>query len=330
MELFFEAGRTNTIRERTTGILSDLLSEVIERVRSKAGEDMLTVAEGLNVNRHNTLLHGIPLKDGVRDVCAAIKEHAASRKRKRTAGPSDSECSNHGSEEDLSSGGGVVNGHVVDESSALSSDMNDQFSHVSDELNAPSSSNSSEQVLQLVEKIVSESMCNQNHKVLSDNNQIKLQSDPPKLSHKTLNPPPKNSVRTSLRSAKSSVRTSSRRAKLDAKKITLKPREPVAPPPPAPITQPSHQKKQTDSKPKKKRKSTKGLHKTCDKQYIKLEDVILADVPLLLDGDSDGEHQELVTLIKSEFPANWSVGKPRAPSFRKKYFCSKCTVGEEL
>ena len=289
---------------------------------------MLTVAEGLSVNRHNNLLHGIPLKEGVRDVCAAIKEHAASRKRKRTAGPSDSECSNHGSEEDLSSG--IVNGHssVVDESSALSSDMNDQFSHTSDQLNAPSSSNSSEQVLQLVEKIVSESMCNQNHRVLSDNNQIKPQSDPPILSDNTFKPPPKTSVRTSLRSAKSSVRTSSRRAKLDAKKIALKPPEPVVPSPPAPITQPPHQKKQTDSKPKKKRKSTKGLHKNCDKQYIKLEDVILADVPLLLDGEN--EHQQLVTLIKSEFPANWSVGKPRAPSFRKRYFCGKCTVGEEI
>ena len=67
MELYYNTGSRNPIRDHTTGILSDLLSEVIDRVRSKTGDDMLSVAESLNVNRHNPLLHSVPLRDGVKD-----------------------------------------------------------------------------------------------------------------------------------------------------------------------------------------------------------------------------------------------------------------------
>ena len=327
MDLFFDPGRTNSLRDRTTGILSDLLSEVIERVRGKTGDDMLSVAEGLNVNRHNTLLHGIPLKDGVKDVCTAIKEHAASRKRKRISGPSESDSSNHGSDGESSSDN-MKNGlcTVVDESS---SDICEHYSQKedneeqSDEQNVASSSQANKQVSQSQEQSVSDNKCHQKvrfNNVVLKSQQIKPESEPcPLMADSTVKPP-----------TKPSVRTSSRRAKLDAQKGAMKPPEPVAPPAPAPSPQPPPpQKKRTETKPKKKRKSMKDLHKKCNKQYIKLEEVMLTDVPLLLDADSDEDDKELVTLIKSECPKNWTVGKPRTPSFRKKYFCRICTLGEQ-
>lgn len=75
-----------TIQDKTRGILTKFLSGVIEQVRTQTGPDMLSVAK--NHGTYNTLLHNIPLQDGVSDVCSAIKEHAMSRKRKRTRKPS--------------------------------------------------------------------------------------------------------------------------------------------------------------------------------------------------------------------------------------------------
>lgn len=109
MELYFNPGSRNPIRDHTTGILSDLLSEVIDRVRGKTGEDMLSVAESLNVNRHNTLLHS-GLRDGVKSVSSAINEHhIPSRKRKRTTSPSEESSS------DSETKGGLENGRVRNE-----------------------------------------------------------------------------------------------------------------------------------------------------------------------------------------------------------------------
>ena len=321
MDLFFDPGRTNTLRERTTGILSDLLSEVIERVRSKTGEDMLGVAEGLN--RHNTLLHSIPLKEGVKDVCSAIKEHAVSRKRKRTSGPSDSESS----DKDEMCNGDVTNGHncVVDEKSGKTNNISDDRIKKSENEELTSSASVPCVDDESMEVSVSENKCQQ--KVESEKNESLNNLNPTQLVSE-----PSDTVSDNFLPPKQPLRTSSRRAKLDAKKEALKLSEPKpAPSPsPAPSSQPPPQKKQIETKPKKKRKSLKELHKKCDRQFIKLEDVMLTDAPLLLDGDSDDEDRELVSLVESECPSDWVVGKPRSRTFRRKYFCKPCTFGEKF
>ena len=321
MDLFFDPGRTNTLRERTTGILSDLLSEVIERVRSKTGEDMLGVAEGLNVNRNNTLLHSIPLKEGVKDVCAAIKEHAVSRKRKRTSGPSDSESSD---KEEMCNGN-VTNGHhsVVDEKSGKTKNISDDCKEKSETEEFTSSASDPCVDDESMEVSVYRNECQQkveSQKIESPDNPTQIVSEPSGTVSDNFLPP------------KQPLRTSSRRAKLDAKKEALKLSEPKpAPSPsPAPTSQSQHQKKQIETKPKKKRKSLKELHKKCDRQFIKLEDVMLTDAPLLLDGDSDDEDRDLVSLVESECPSDWVVGKPRSRSFRRKFFCKPCTLGEKF
>lgn len=320
MDLFFESGRTNTLRERTTGILSDLLSEVIERVRSKTGEDMLGVAEGLNVNRHNTLLHSIPLKEGVKDVCAVIKEHAVSRKRKRTSGPSDSE-----SEKDEVCNVASGDHSVVDEKLIKSNNISNCKKVENEEL-SETVQNVACDPIQNAESMEISLSENEYQKIVeiekseSLNKPTKPESDP--------RPP----VSDNSRPPKQPLRTSSRRAKLDAKKeaFKLSDPKPASLPNPASSSQPPPQKKQIETKPKRKRKSVKELHKKCDKQFIKLEDVMLTDVPLLLDGDSEDEGRELITLVESECPSNWVVGKPRARSFRRKYFCKSCTLGEKF
>ena len=337
MELFYDPGGANVLRDRATGILSDLLSDVIERVRSKTGEDMLGVAEGLNLNRHNTRLHALPLKEGVKDVCAALREHAASRKRKRTKA-SDSDCSQSSDNEHVGidnstyvSSQGIVTG-ANDDGSVSGSDC---ATIVSD---CATSESDCATIVGDCATIVSdcaviggdiqmdfiEDQSGENSSAICED--VISEKQTILKTHRT-----RTNTKLTTTAPRQQVRVSLRRAKLNNMKLPTIPLKKLAPVSTSPLPSQSQTDNQADKKqdPKPKRKrvrNLKDLHKKCQKYYntFKLEDMITAVVPFINDDN------ELSTLIESKCPKKWEVGKPRTPVFKKKYLCRRCVFGESI
>ena len=241
MELFFNAASSNPLRDRTTGTLSDLLSETIERMRAKTGGEVLGVAGALRVNHNNTLLTSVPLKEEV------------SRKRKRACAPTQF----NGLCKPDTNGHHTENGGESDKNTVL---------------NNGTKPGSEKTILKSKSK----------HSGIVENGVTPSESIPRKPTHPSDN---------------------------KKKAVKLPPQQPPQQPPP-------------DSK-KKKRKSFKELHRDCYRQFIKLEDTILAEVPLLEDEGG------LASLLDSPCPENWQVGKPRTPLFRRRTFCRRCILGEK-
>lgn len=324
MELLFDPGQqANVLRDRATGILSDLLSEVIDRVRSKTGDDMLGVAEALNVNRRNSRLHSLPLKEGVKDVCAALREHAAvSRKRKRTKG-SDSDCSPE-------SYGDVLNDGPSFNDNPTSASICDGANNVSDGQSEGSDCETigSDGTIIGDNSGENEACCVPCPDIVHEKEDTLQPQNPPSTLTPSSDHVPSSKVKEikseRVAASQKPVRISARKAKLQNIKLEkIKSVESISISSPS-LSSSSQTDKKTgkqDSKYKKKR--IKDIHKKCNKDYkFKLENAILATVPFIV------EDNELTTLIQSECPKKWAAGEPRTPLFKRKYFCRRCILGE--
>lgn len=320
------------LRDKTRDILADLLSGVIERVRAKTGDDMLSVAEQFSVNSHNRLLHAIPLKEGVRDVCSALR----TRKRKRVSVPSESECS-ASSDTDCT---GISDSFMLENGNSERLKASDFSGEPEQKSNGRSGSK------EKLETVPKQQLGKKSHFRHTKGNlvpvatKVVLKKSRPKrtVSKKPKQPSSPNKSNSKQASPKKKSHSSSKQpnppkkpnSKAAKQTVPAKPSLPSKPSIPAPSTDPAKfiipPSAQSDSKQKKrKRTKAKDLHKNCARNYIKLENVVMPYAPLLPDDD---DPDELMTLIEPDCPAGWVAGNRPASIFRRRGFCRRCTIGD--